>query len=236
MCYYIFPHLSRLCLPCCVRWLACSVLGSDGESRARCWAVTVTRVLGGVGQWRWLACSVLAVTVTHVLGVGQWRRLACSVLAVTVTRVLGVGQWRWLACSVLGSDGDSRARCWAVTVTRVLGVGQWRWLACSVLGSDGDSRARCWAVTVTHVLGVGQWRWARAAALLCKRFGRTLRLFTVRLIWRQTLSAAVLLKRVRVLLLRELPMVHCRDTRGEIQTQTQSDKLSEKISPTTKNI
>lgn len=59
----------------------------------------------------------------------------------------------------------------------------------------------------THVISAGEGRRGRAAALvLCER------LFTA--IRRQTLAAAVLLERIRVLLPRELPMVHWGDKRG----------------------
>lgn len=64
----------------------------------------------------------------------------------------------------------------------------------------------------------GEGRWGRGggrtADSLRWRAGRTLRLITVVLLWRQTLTAAVLLKCIGVLLLRELTMVYCKKNKN----------------------
>lgn len=64
----------------------------------------------------------------------------------------------------------------------------------------------------------GEGRWGRGggrtADSLRWRAGRTLRLITVVLLWRQTLAAAVLLKCIGVLLLRELTMVYCKKNKN----------------------
>lgn len=73
-------------------------------------------------------------------------------------------------------------------------------------------RGRCF-----YLAWAGEGRWGgggrRAANSLRWRAGRALRLVTVVLLWRQTLTAAVLLERIRVLLLRELTMVYWKKNR-----------------------
>lgn len=82
---------------------------------------------------------------------------------------------------------------------------------------SGDGRnSRIKGIFFFYLLWAGEGRWGggggRAADSLRWRAGWALRLITVVLLWRQTLTAAVLLKRIRVLLLRELAMVYCKES------------------------
>lgn len=66
----------------------------------------------------------------------------------------------------------------------------------------------------SHLTGAVRGGGGRAAGfVLGEEFSETLRLFTVGLFRGQALAAAVLLKSIRVLLLRILPMVHYEDKR-----------------------
>ena len=137
---------------------------------------------GGVQE-----CDTCPVQLSPTVS-GKQRRLSATVLQFTLPPQEG----RRSKAMASNYPGDSRVR-----VDERRGKGEREREAFFYLAWAGEGR---WG-------GGGR----RAANGLRWRAGRALRLVAVVLLWRQTLAAAVLLERIRVLLLWELTMVYWRN-------------------------
>lgn len=122
------------------------------------------------------------------------------------------GGWGWWWSSLCCHGGAEEAKQWQ----QPLEAQQYR--------SEGDGRnSGIFYLNAVkrgggvYLSWVGEGRWGGGGGCTANslrwRAGRALRLITVVLLRRQTLTAAVLLKCVRVLLLRELTMVYCKKSR-----------------------